>query len=91
MLRFNKNGDFNLPVGNVDFNANVVNALEAYFMQVISKKPKWFNIDYKDFLQKIRLSEKDFVYLDHILSHLVNIISYGMSKMKLSCCNYWIA
>ena len=64
MLRFNKNGDFNLPVGNVDFNANVVNALEAYFMQVISKKPKWFNIDYKDFLQKIRLSEKDFVYLD---------------------------
>ena len=37
MLRFNKNGDFNLPVGNVD---------------------------YKDFLQKIRLSEKDFVYLD---------------------------
>lgn len=37
MLRFNKNGDFNLPVGNVDFNANVVNALEAYFMQVISK------------------------------------------------------
>ena len=23
MLRFNKNGDFNLPVGNVDFNANV--------------------------------------------------------------------
>ena len=44
MLRFNKNGDFNLPVGNVDFNANVVNALEAYFMQVISKKPKWFNL-----------------------------------------------
>ena len=33
-------------------------------LQVISKKPKWFNIDYKDFLQKIRLSEKDFVYLD---------------------------
>ncbi len=38
MLRFNKNGDFNLPVGNVDFNANVVNALEAYFMQVICPK-----------------------------------------------------
>lgn len=27
MLRFNRNGDFNLPVGNVDFNNNVVNAL----------------------------------------------------------------
>ena len=52
MLRFNKNGDFNLPVGNVDINANVVNALEAYFMQVISKKPKWFNIDYKDSYKK---------------------------------------
>ena len=31
MLRFNSKGDFNLPVGNVDFNKNVVNALNSYF------------------------------------------------------------
>ncbi|MGI9256105.1 MAG: DNA adenine methylase [Salinispira sp.] len=31
MLRFNGGGKFNLPVGNVDFNKNVVNALNNYF------------------------------------------------------------
>ena len=31
MLRFNSKGDFNLPVGNVDFNKNVVNALKFIF------------------------------------------------------------
>lgn len=38
-------------------------------MQVIPKNLNWFNIDYKDFLQKIRLSEKDFVYLDPAISY----------------------
>lgn len=64
MLRFNKRGDFNLPVGNVDFNSNVVSALEDYFQEVKKKKPTWYNLDYKVFLQKLQLSEKDFIYLD---------------------------
>lgn len=64
MLRFNKSGDFNLPVGNVDFNANVVTALEDYFQEVKNKKPKWHNLDYKVFLNNLKLSENDFVYLD---------------------------
>lgn len=64
MLRFNKNGNFNLPVGNVDFNSNVVNALNSYFKHVITKKPKWFNVDYRDFLRRVRLSENDFIYFD---------------------------
>lgn len=64
MLRFNKSGNFNLPVGNVDFNSNVVLALMAYFHEVKRKKPKWYNLDYKAFLRRIQLSEDDFVYLD---------------------------
>jgi DNA adenine methylase len=64
MLRFNKSGDFNLPVGNVDFNANVVSALKDYFQEVKGKKPKWYNMDYKAFLKKVQLSDNDFVYLD---------------------------
>ena len=64
MLRFNKSGDFNLPVGNVDFNSNVVSALEDYFQQIKSKNPKWYNLDYKVFLKKIQLYEDDFIYLD---------------------------
>lgn len=64
MLRFNKSGDFNLPVGNVDFNANVVSALKDYFQEVKGKKPKWYNMDYKAFLKRVQLSDNDFVYLD---------------------------
>lgn len=64
MLRFNKSGDFNLPVGNVDFNSNVASALEDYFQEVKNKKPKWYNLDYKVFFKKLQLSENDFIYLD---------------------------
>lgn len=64
MLRFNKSGDFNLPVGNIDFNSNVASALEDYFKEVKNKKPKWYNLDYKVFLKKFQLSENDFIYLD---------------------------
>ena len=31
MLRFNGSGEFNLPVGNVDYNKNVNKALHVYF------------------------------------------------------------
>ena len=31
ILRFNLSGKFNLPVGNVDFNKNVINSLNNYF------------------------------------------------------------
>ena len=46
----NSKGDFNLPVGNVDFNKNVVNALETYFKNVCSKTIHFFNFDYKEFV-----------------------------------------
>lgn len=64
MLRFNQKGDFNLPVGNVDFNQNVVDALTNYVNLTNQKKIHWFNKDYKSFIAKIELTENDFVYLD---------------------------
>lgn len=64
MLRFNSKGEFNLPVGNVDFNNNVVNALNDYFSVVENKKINWYNSDFKDFLNNLSYKEDDFVYLD---------------------------
>lgn len=64
MLRFNKNGAFNLPVGNVDFNSNVVTALKDYFQEVKNKQPIWYNLDYKSFLKEINPTKNDFIYLD---------------------------
>ena len=64
MLRFNAKGDFNLPVGNVDFNKNVVNALNAYFDYVKDRNIQFFNLDYQDFINKIEPTRDDFIYLD---------------------------
>lgn len=64
MLRFNQKGEFNLPVGNVDFNQNVVETLTNYVNLTNQKKIYWSNEDYKSFLSKIVTTENDFIYLD---------------------------
>jgi DNA adenine methylase len=64
MLRFNKKGDYNLPVGNVDFNQNTYNALLGYFNLTRNKFIDWNCSDFKNFFSKIQLNESDFVYLD---------------------------
>lgn len=64
MLRFNKKGDFNLPVGNVDFNQNTYNAIEDYFTLLKEKNVVWHNEDFRVFLNNIDYREDDLVYLD---------------------------
>ena len=64
ILRFNANGKFNLPVGNVDFNKNTVLALNNYFKVIRSKKVKFYNQDYKEFLINIKFKKDDFLYCD---------------------------
>lgn len=64
MLRFNSKGEFNLPVGNVDFNFNVVLALNQYFNNIKEKKINWQNLDFQLFLNNIDFGKNDFVYFD---------------------------
>ena len=64
MLRFNGKGLFNLPVGNVDFNQNVQDALADYFRLLGQKQVAWYNEDYRQFLGDIDYLEGDLVYLD---------------------------
>ena len=64
MLRFNGGGKFNLPVGNVDFNKNVVNALNNYFDFIQDKKIKFTSKDFRKFFDKNEYSKNDFVYFD---------------------------
>ncbi len=65
MIRFNKQGKFNLPVGNVDWNKNVTNALKDY--------SNWFNnndvqlsegLDFEEFVEKQCINSGDFLYFD---------------------------
>lgn len=64
MLRFNKKGEFNLPPGDVDFNANTYEALSDYLTLLQNKKVNWSNLDFRDFLQGIVYQHDDLVYLD---------------------------
>ena len=64
MLRFNGKGDFNLPVGDVDFNQNTFNALEDYFTLLEHKHVDWYNEDFREFLKNIDYQKGDLVYLD---------------------------
>lgn len=64
MMRFNGGGKFNLPVGNVDFNKNVANALNNYFELTQIKKIKFTSQDFVKFFAKKSYMKDDFVYLD---------------------------
>ena len=64
MTRFNAQGNFNLPVGNVDFNSNVYNSLNYYFDYIKKIKIKYFNMDYKEFIKSINYKTNDYILLD---------------------------
>ena len=75
MLRFNKKGDFNLPVGNVDFNQNTYNAIVDYFTLLKEKNTVWYNVDFRVFLNNIDYREDDLVYLDPL--YLITFSEYN--------------
>lgn len=64
MLRFNGGGKFNLPVGNVDFNRNVVNALNNYFDFVRDRKLFFTSKDFRKFISEKKYLKNDFIYFD---------------------------
>lgn len=63
MVRFNKVGNFNLPVGNVDWNKNVSTALENYFAWR-KNDITIYNTDFIDLLDHIQIDTNDFCYFD---------------------------
>ena len=75
MIRFNKKGDFNLPVGNVDFNKNVYQALLSYFELVNKRCIVLKNQDYISFLESIKLQDKDYIYFDP--PYLISLSEYN--------------
>ncbi len=64
MIRFNSAGDFNLPVGNVDFNKNVYAAICNYLDFMATHDIEFFNMDFEEFLNSIDMDKKSYVYLD---------------------------
>ena len=75
MIRFNSSGVFNLPVGNVDFNKNVHNALCSYLEFVRENDITFKNMDYQDFLNSLDISENSYVFLDP--PYLISMSEYN--------------
>ena len=65
MWRFNKSCEFNIPVGNVDFNARTAGALSD-FAEFHSKHKNitYATRDFRDSVTRFDLGPNDFVYLD---------------------------
>lgn len=89
MIRFNQKGDFNLPVGNVDFNNNVYQAISNYLEFVEQHEIEFFNMDYISFLEKIKLDNNAYVFLDP--PYLISMSEYNKlwnDKKESELCEY---
>lgn len=65
MIRFNSSGNFNLPVGDVDFNKNVFNSINNYLDLCLNRNIKLSCSDYKHFLGHLKVKPNDtFIYFD---------------------------
>ncbi|MDD2577643.1 MAG: Dam family site-specific DNA-(adenine-N6)-methyltransferase [Bacteroidales bacterium] len=63
-MRFNKKGDFNLPIGKTDFNKRNIEKLKSYIERVKNIQCSFVCGDFRDKkVQKI-LMEADFIYAD---------------------------
>lgn len=60
-IRFNSNGDFNLPVGKRDFNSQMKSKLIA-FQEILSSNE--FDFRNQDFRNIVDINKEDFVYAD---------------------------
>lgn len=64
MIRFNSKGVFNLPVGNVDFNANVHKAICGYAEFLQDNDIVFCNHDFQSFINSQKYNGNDFVFCD---------------------------
>lgn len=62
-IRFNSDGEFNLPVGKRDFNLRMKNKLKNFLSALETKNISFSNYYFSD-IKIPELSEKDFVYAD---------------------------
>lgn len=62
-IRFNANGEFNLPVGKRDFNAKMEQKLVKFIDKLHEQDSEFLSIDFREFDTQ-NLDKKDFIYID---------------------------
>ena len=68
MFRYNANGKFNVPYGGISYNRKdfdkKINNLNSSKLKSYMKTTDIFNSDFEDFCKKMKLTSKDFIFLD---------------------------
>ena len=62
-IRFNRQGQFNLPVGKRDFNEKMQDKLNKFIKRLEAKRYEFSNYDFRDF-DMSQLNSESFVYAD---------------------------
>lgn len=73
-IRFNKKGEFNLPVGKRDFNKNMEEKLISFVNELQTRKCTFSSFDFRTF-DINKFSKDDFVYVDP--PYLITCASYN--------------
>ncbi len=68
MFRYSSKGEFNVPYGGIAYNSKQLNKKLSYYKskELLShfKKTKIYNLDFEEFLRKIKPKGNDFIFLD---------------------------
>jgi DNA adenine methylase len=73
-IRFNKKGQYNIPVGKRDFNENIRTNLEDFIRIIKDKNIEFHRIDFRDF-DTSNLDDGDFLYADP--PYLISTATYN--------------
>ncbi len=76
-IRFNKKGQFNLPVGKRDFNNNMQNKLATFIDRINNSDYKFTSMDFREFDLSV-LTKDSLVYVDP--PYLITCASYNEQK-----------
>lgn len=68
MFRYNSNGEFNVPYGGISYNSKnfqrKIDYIKSKELQSHFVNTDIYNLDFEDFLDEIKLTENDFIFLD---------------------------
>lgn len=68
MFRYNSNGEFNVPYGGISYNRKIfqrkIDYIKSKELQSHFVNTDIYNLDFEEFLDKIKLTKNDFIFLD---------------------------
>lgn len=80
-MRFNKKGEYNLPIGKTDFNKSIRDKIRSFKNGTQDRNIEFYDADFH-IMKELELREKDFVYVDppYLITNAVYNESNGWNE-----------